>query len=104
MSNFTKENVKLREAMTMNLEQEFRSWSVDGLQIDPKDYFPEDVNSENVSFTAIMKKPDGKFELQIYNKTTEPIGGYGKDFSSLEEIEEKYPNLFELDGYFYAFP
>ena len=51
-----------------------------------------------------MKKPDGKFELQIYNKTIEPIGGYGKDFSSLEEIEEKYPNLFELDGYFFAFP
>lgn len=85
MSIFTKENVKLREAMTMNLEQEFRSWSVDGLQIDPKDYFPEDVNNENVSFTAITKEPNGKFGLYIFKK---PTGGYGKDFSSLEELEK----------------
>lgn len=101
MSIFTKENVKLREAMTMNLEQEFRSWSVDGLQIDPKDYFPEDVNNENVSFTAITKEPNGKFGLYIFKK---PTGGYGKDFSSLEELEKKYPSLFELDGFLYAFP
>ena len=99
--NFEQENIRLRDAMTIPLEQKIRSWSVRGLQVDIDELQP----NATVTGTVVMKEPDTNYQLGIrwnINDDTRRIGVIA-EFSTLEELQEKHPQLFELDGRLYAF-
>ena len=96
-------NIRLQEAMTKELDNSIRVWSVDGLKIEVKD-LPENTHVLN---TFVYKDPSGYYELAIMADFDENDDFYSKGiekFSTLEELKEKYPNLFEMKGKLFSFP
>ena len=127
MSAYYNDHIKLKKAMTMNLEQTSRFWYVKGLQL--KEFrlsenfqhlhtswlgiqvkeadLPENALA-HVTFlvTFVTKSPDGSFSVGV-----EWRANYGKgtcmstvvdEFKTLDELQEKFPNLFDLYGRLFA--
>lgn len=97
MSNYYNEHVKLKEAMTMNLEQTIRVWNVAGLQV-KEDRLPKEAL---VHTTFVMKLTNGNFSVGVEWKTEEDKGSYMSkvdEFKTLDELQENFPNLFDLYG------
>lgn len=96
------ENIRLRNAMTQELNQQVRAWDVPGLQVEV-DELPKNAT---VSRTVVMKSPNRDYQLLISYTIEGDLKSYLGEiatFSTLEELQEKHPQLFELDGYLYAF-
>ena len=95
--NYYQDNIKLEEAMTMDLTQSIRAWILQGLHVQDED-IPENAN---VQSTVVIKFPEGHLLLGI-QWTVEgdkmiQISDLA-EFSTLEELKDKFPNLFELEG------
>lgn len=99
--NFEQENIRLRDAMTQQLKPKFRSWSVQGLQVDIDKLQP----NVTVTGTLVMKEPDTNYQLFIRCNINGDDRRLGKisEFSTLEELQEKHPQLFKLEGRLFAF-
>ena len=102
MSSYHQHNIKLQEAMTMDLKQLVRVWDLPGLHVEDED-IPKDAN---VSTTFVMKFPDERIQLGIFwtvksDKATH--SGVIAEVSKLEELQEKFPHLFEINGNLFAF-
>ena len=96
------ENVRLREAMTQELKHQVRAWDVPGLQVEVEE-LPENAT---VSRTAVMKSTNRDYQLLVSYTIEGDLKSYMGEiatFSTLEELQEKHPQLFELDGYLFAF-
>ena len=94
--------IKLEEAMTMELSQSVRIWDVDGQYI-KDDNIPQNTN---VKMTFVMRFPDGRFHLGIQltvEGNTMPQIVPIAEFSTLKELKNEFPKLFELNGSLYAF-
>ena len=96
-------NIRLEEAMTKELDHPIRVWSVQGLHVEVEGL------SENtkVQTTFVYKDPSTAFELEIagsYEAEDDYFSGKCDDFSTLEELKERHPNLFEMEGTLFAFP
>lgn len=99
--NFEQENIRLSDAMTQPLKQNIRSWSVQGLQVDIDELQP----NVTVTGTVVMKAPDTNYQLFIrcnINGDDRRLGIIA-EFSTLEELQEKHPHLFKLEGRLFAF-
>ena len=102
--SFRKETIALQEAMTMPLTQSVRVWHIPGLHIEDED-IPKNAD---VQTTFVMKTHRGHIEVGI-NYTVEVEGdvnsytGIVAEVSALEELKDKFPKLFELNGSLYAF-
>lgn len=95
-------NVKLHEAMTMYLSQSVRVWNVSGLHVKAEE-LPENAT---VSMTYVVKFPEGNIQLKILWTIKGNLMTYTSlvaDVSALEELKDKFPKLFELEGTLYAF-
>lgn len=102
MANYHKDNISLSEAMTMELNQLFRNWRTSGAQV-PFDGLPDNATWTG---TSVSKDPDGKVGLHIHFTVPDESPfcvATIASFSTLEELKEKFPNLFELTGYLFAF-
>ena len=96
-----KEHIRLEDAMTMKLEQPFRTWSVPGLHVEDED-IPQDVDIE---ITCVSKSPNRAFVVGIHFTKADKSRYIGTiaEFSDLEELRKAYPQLFELDGELLAY-
>ena len=99
--NFEQENIRLSDAMTQPLKQKIRSWSVRGLHVDIDELQP----NATVTGMVVMKAPDTGYELYIrWNiDGDERCLGIIAEFSTLEELQVKHPQLFKLEGRLFAF-
>ena len=96
------DNIRLHEAMTQELKHRVRVWDVPQLQVEVQG-LPE---NSTVTTTAVMKSITRDYQLLVNYNIAGDKGSYTREiatFSTLEELQEKYPQLFELDGYLYAF-
>ena len=96
------DHINLQEAMTMDISQSIRIWGVPGLHVQDED-IPANAN---VQKTFVMMLPDGYLELKVQwtvegDKMT--YIGTVAEFSTLEELKEQFPNLFELEGTLIAY-
>lgn len=102
MSNFYKENIRLQEAMSMDIQQEVRVWETPGAQVQDSD-LPKDAK---VSETFVSKQDDYCWKVGM-NWTIEgdlnSYTGTVAEFSTLEELQSQFPQLFELEGNLFAF-
>ena len=98
MSNFHKENVRLQEAMNADIHKHTgRVWQTPGAQIEC-DELPKDAH---VISTFVMNMTEEKWivGLQWENKKESSIIFTGvAEFSTLEKLQNTYPQLFELEG------
>jgi len=102
MVSYHQDHIKLQEAMTMDLKYNFRVWDVSGLHVEDED-IPKDAN---VTTTFVMKSPNGLIKLGIFwtvesDKNTH--SGIIAEVFQLEDLKEKFPHLFELEGSLCAF-
>lgn len=120
MSTYWQNKVKLQESMTMDHKQTIRLWSIYGLHIDVVG-IPENIIYVQ---TMIIKSSEHKnFAVAVQwttkedrNSTVENVGpfylplpeehlSYTKvvaRISTLEELKDKFPQLFEIDGSLFA--
>lgn len=96
-----KDDIRLKDAMTLPLNHQIRSWDVPGLQVDVDELQP----NATVTRTVVMKDPDTNYQLGISWNINGDKRCFGviAEFSTLEELQDKYPQLFELDGHLHAF-
>lgn len=95
-------HITLREAMTMNLSRRVRVWEVVGLHATAED-IPENAK---VQKTFVMKSREGNIRLGIEWTVDGELGSCMNliaEVSTLEELKDKFPKLFELEGSLYAF-
>ena len=95
-------NIKLEEAMTRDLTQSVRVWYLQGLHVQDE-AIPENAN---VQTTFVLKYPEGNFHLGIQWTVKGDFmtrSGAVAEVSRLDELKEKFPNLFDLEGSLYAF-
>ena len=101
MSSYEQDNLKLKEAMTMDISQRIRVWSIPGLRV-KVDNLPENAT---VKKTLIMMTSNGNwmlgFTCTIEGETGEDLV-FGPKCSSLQELLDKAPELFEVEGSMYA--
>lgn len=119
MANYQQETIKLREAMTMDLKQSCRLWTTPGIHVEIENV-PE--NATNIK-TTVCSLYGVTYSIGVewtVKKDTKPVtkvNHYFLDFdrepktylkivvrniSSLEELQTKFQQLFELEGYLYA--
>ena len=95
-------NLRLQEAMTKELENSIRIWSVEGLQVEGN-VVPENTP---VQTTYVYKDPSGYYELAIMADFEGKDDYFSKGiakFPTLDFLKERYPNLFEMEGNLFAF-
>ena len=120
MSIYWQNKVKLQEAMTMDLKQTIRVWLISGLHIDVEG-IPENIisvqtivikSSENNNLAVAVQwttKEDRNFTVEnigpFYLPLPEEHLSYTKvvaRISTLEELNDKFPQLFEMEGSLFA--
>ncbi len=102
VSGYYRDNIKLQEAMDMELKYNIRVWAIVGLYFEIQD-IPQNVN---VSKTFVRKNSDKDIVVEIewhFVGAEETYIAPVKEFSKLEEVQRKFPQLFELIGSLYAF-
>ena len=104
MVSYHRDKIKLQEAMTMELSYETRVWIVLGLQVEVKDI----PKNSTVKKTSVLMSHGKSGVVGIEVKIKEKMGWryIMRDvavFSSLEELQKKFPKLFELEGNLIAF-
>ena len=97
------DSISLQDAMTKELPQEIqvRIWHIPGLHVDAN--IPKNAK---VQETIVRKSRTNKFILALGWIVEGDLGeriDTVTEFSSLEELKDKFPKLFELNGDLYAF-
>ena len=119
MSVYQRGKIKLQDALSMDIEQSLRMWFVPGLHVDVEDV-PE--NAKDIR-TVVAKISNGttavlvewsvkeKINVENINKFFLPLNfdeglkRYMKiiaKVSKFEELQNTFPQLFEMDGYLYS--
>ncbi len=103
MLSYNQEHIKLREAMTVPFENGIRVWEVSGIYLDVNK-LPENATDEK---TFVMMFTDKSFALGISLNIEGDLWIFSNldlytEISTLEELQETYPKLFELDGRLYT--
>ena len=102
---YQQNNLKLMEAMNMELEQGVREWLVPGLHISSAD-IPSDAPSDAEAYvTFVYKYPNSISYGAMWSSNDDVISSisFPEEVSSFEELMEKFPKLFELEGELLAF-
>jgi len=95
------ENIRLHEAMKKANDCRIRAWEVYGLHIEVQD-LPKNAK---VQKTFVFKIFEELWQVGIeytIKGNSVPDKVSVAEFSTLEELQKKYPQLFELDGDLYA--
>jgi len=97
------ENTRLRNAMSKGNDYVVSTWHIPGLHIQAQNLPCE----AEIDMTFVIKCSNGPYQLgliwEIDNGTTTYQRVF-EEFSTLDEMQQKYPGLFELIGTLYAFP
>ena len=95
------ENIRLHDAMTKASNCRVRAWEVRGLHIEVQN-LPKNAK---VKKTFVLKLFNDQWQVGIeYTTEADPKPSMDaiEEFSTLEEVQRKYPQLFELEGDLYA--
>ena len=117
MSVYQRSNIKLQDALSMDIEQNIRIWFILGLHINIED-IPENATGIR---TLVVKTSNGtiavtvewfakkKLDVNLIDKFFLPYDERLKHcmkivakVSEIEELQNTFPQLFELEGYLYA--
>ena len=97
MSSYKHNNIDLKTAMTMNVNQSFRIWTIQGLHLKIKN-FPVDGT---IKKTLVIMTPSGMWDVGL-EWTVESATGYYftsvAQYSSLQELLDNLPEFAELKG------
>lgn len=96
------ENIKLQEAMTKPIGKRVRTWIVSGKHVEDADITEE----YTVERTFVMKAEDRGYQVGVEMTKEGDKGlhvGNVAEISTLEELQENFPQLFELKGELFAF-
>lgn len=102
---YQQNNLKLMEAMNMELEQGVREWLVPGLHISSAD-IPSDAPSDAEAYITFVYKYPNSISYGVMWSLNDDVVRYTsfpEEVSSFEELKEKFPELFELEGELLAF-
>lgn len=93
------ENIRLKEALAKESNCIVHVWSTSGLQIDVGD----DIIPKNATVceTLVSKFHSGDFDVFVRLEDSTMTTLLVDRFLSLEELESKFPTLFELEGDLY---
>ena len=104
MAFYDKDNISLEQAMNMELTQLFRVWRTPGIHFSYD--LPEGARHIR---TLITKSYDRTMSVHISVHIHFAIPGGScfnvatvSSFTSLKELKDTFPKLFELTGYLYA--
>ena len=94
-------NIRLLEAMTQSNDCQVRAWEVYGLHIDANN-LPANAK---VKKTFVFKFSEDQWQVGVeytveYNQKPEMVSI--DEFSTLKDLQKKYPQLFKLEGDLYA--
>ena len=114
MAIYQQSNIKLQDALSMNIEQSRRIWFLLGLHVDIEDI---PANATGIR-TLVIKAPNDtigvavtwfakkKFDVEVVDKFFLPYDEGSKQYlkivtkvSRIEELQKTFPQLFELEGY-----
>ena len=98
-------SLRLEEGMKRTLEynHSFRLWVTSGLPIDIK-FMAGKESITNIYVSKNLKDINGKFNLGvIINQKGTGFIEEISEFSSLQELKDMYPQLFEVDGTLFIF-
>lgn len=120
MFSYPDKDIRLQKAMTKDIEQNVRVWFISGLHVEL-----EDIDENAIGINTLVTKVEniGVWVLLQWNRKTEPkhftiagrrfVSELDKGFekctrvvaklSTVEELKNKFPNLFELDGTLHVF-
>ena len=103
MLSYDQESIKLREAMNASFENGIRVWEVLGIYLDVNK-LPENATDGK---TFVMMFSDKSFALGISLNIEGDLWIFSNldlytEISTLEELQETYPQLFELDRRLYT--
>ena len=117
MSVYQQGNIKLQDALSIDIEQNRRIWFVLGLQI-TFEGIPQDATGIR---TLVVKTSNDTIAVTVewFAKKKLDVGSVDKFFlpydeglkhymrlvanvSKIEELQNTFPHLFELEGFLYA--
>ena len=93
-------SILLREATAKSLDGNVRTWELDGIHI------PLDIPDDVISAKTIVLKPDNDdfcLAVKLIYATSKTFTDEVAEFSTLEDLQKYYPNLFNLHGKLSAF-
>lgn len=97
MSSYEHNSIDLKTAMTMNISQSVRAWSIPGLHLKIEN-FPENATFQK---TLVIMTPGVRWNVGVV-WTVESDTGYHfttiADYSSLQELLDNLPEFAELKG------
>ena len=102
---YQQSNLKLMEAMNMELNQSVREQLVPGLHVSFAD-ISGDAPSEAAAYIIfVYKYPNSISYGAMWSSNDDVIRSisFPEEVSSFEELREKFPKLFELEGELLAF-
>ena len=114
MSVYQRSKIKLQDAMSIDIEQSNRIWFVLGLHIDIED-IPENATgirtlvvktSKGIIAVAVDWFAKENIDIKVANEFFLPYDEGLKHYmkivskvSKIEELQNTFPQLFELEGY-----
>ena len=101
MAIYEHDNITLKTAMTMDLSQSIRVWSIPGLRLKIEN-LPENAI---VKKTTVMMTSSGKWIVGLEWNAEGDTGDYIAkiaEYSSLQELLDKLPEFAELEGDLFA--
>ena len=101
MSSYERNNISLKTAMTIDIRQSIRIWTLPGLHLKIEN-FPENATFQK---TLVMLTPSGNWNVGL-EWTVESDTGYHftiiAQYSSLQELLDNLPKFAELKGDLFA--
>lgn len=97
---YRSEAIKLQDAFAQHIENHVTVWEIEGIHVNHK--FPDDATDAK---TFVMKPFGDNFSLGIQTTVgLKTIMEQIDEFSTLDELKEKYSHLFALNGKLFIFP
>jgi len=96
------QNIRLQEAMTRDINKNVRVWELNGPHVNVKKI----PKKAEIVKTFVMKRNGSKIRVGVEWIIPERLGSQMTqvaEFSTLEDLKEHFPHLFELDGDMCAF-
>lgn len=98
--SYRNEAIKLQDAFAEPIENHISVWEIEGLHVNHE--FPDEATDIK---TFVMKPFGDNFSLGVQATIgLETTMGQIDEFSTLDELKEKYSHLFALEGKFFFFP
>lgn len=93
----TKNDIKLKEAMSYANRFVAVVWSVEGISLDIEEL---QYDTTGVQYILVMKTPNKPYSLNAFVEKKDGKNDFRifDEVSTMKELENKYPQLFKVEG------